>query len=148
MSIYIHKSHNVSVLLYHLVCVAKGRALRSDQEVDAKLKDICQEIEKRYEIHFLEIGTDQDHVHFLIQSVPMYQPTKIARTVKSIIAREILRQLPNLRKELWGGEFWSNGYFVNSVGRKGSESVIKNYVHNQGKERTYVPLHKDQLKLW
>ena len=130
------------------MCVAKGRALRFDHEVDAKLKEVCQEIEKRYEIHFLEIGTDQDHVHFLIQSVPMYQPTKIARTVKSIIAREILRQIPTLRKDLWGGEFWSNGYYINSVGRKGSESVIKNYVQNQGKEKTYVQLHKDQLKLW
>ena len=119
-----------------------------DQQVDEKLKEICLEISKRYEIHFVEIGTDKDHVHFLIQSVPIYQPTKIARIVKSLIAREILRHVPELRKRLWGGEFWSNGYFVNTVGRKGSENVIRNYVRDQGKDRTYVVLHKDQLKLW
>ena len=148
MSIYIHKSHNVSVLLYHLVCVAKGRDGKFTAEVDQKLKEICLEIRKRYELHFVEIGTDIDHVHFLIQSVPMYQPTKIVRVVKSLTARELLKQLPHLRKELWGGEFWSNGYFINTVGRKGSETVIRNYVRNQGKEKSYVILHKDQLKLF
>jgi len=148
VSIYIHKSHNVSVLLYHLVCVAKGRDPKFTQEVDAKIKEICLEIGKRYEIHFVEIGTDCDHVHFLIQSVPIYPPTKIARVVKSLTAREILKQIPKLRKELWGGEFWSNGYFINTVGRSGNENAIRKYVSQQGKNRNYVQLHKDQLKLW
>ena len=147
MSIYIHKSHNVSVILYHLVCAAKGRDPKFTPEVSQKLKEICLEIEKRYEIHFLEIGTDGDHVHFLIQSVPTYSPTKISRTVKSITAREILQQLPQVKKNLWGGEFWSNGYFINTVGRSGNETNITNYVRNQGKNKNYTVVHKDQLTL-
>ena len=83
MSIYIHKSHNVSVLLYHIVCPAKYRKVVLSDEVDQVLKDICVDISKRYEMHFVEIGTDKDHVHFLVQSVPTYSPTKIVRTIKA-----------------------------------------------------------------
>ena len=78
MSQYIHKSHNVTVLLYHLVFPAKYRKVVFDKEVDRALSDICLEIEDRYQIHFLEIGTDDDHVHFLVQSVPMYSVTKLS----------------------------------------------------------------------
>ena len=76
MSEYIHKSHNVSVLMYHIVCPAKYRKAVFDKSVDEEIKVICLEISKRYEINFLEIGVDKDHVHFLIQSVPMYSPKK------------------------------------------------------------------------
>ena len=148
MSIYIHKSHNVSVLLYHLVCVAKYRRVIFNREVDEKLKLVCLELQKRYEVHFLEIGADCDHVHFLVQSVPTYSPTRIVRIIKSITAREMFAWREGLRKSLWGSEFWTDGYFVNSVGRKGSETTIQNYVHNQGKERKYVRWHRDQLRLF
>src|SRR4030095_15219887 len=72
MSDYRHKRHNVSSLLYHIVCPAKYRRVIFDAEVDTVLKDVCLDIAKRYEIAFLEIGTDKDHVHFLVQSVPSY----------------------------------------------------------------------------
>jgi putative transposase len=96
------KSHNVSVLVYHFVCPAKYRRVVFDQKVDEKLKEICLEIAKRYEIEFIEIGTDKDHVHFLIQSVPMYSPTKIIRIVKSLTAREIFKRAPEVKLKLWG----------------------------------------------
>ena len=148
MSEYIHKSHNVSVLLYHLVCPAKYRRIVFTQEVDERLKEVCLEISKRYEIEFIEIGTDQDHVHFLIQSVPMYSPTQIARIVKSITAREIFRQVPSVRKQLWGAEFWAKGYFINTVGQKGNEETISKYVRSQGRENEYKKLHTGQLRLF
>jgi REP element-mobilizing transposase RayT len=148
VSIYIHKSHNVSVLIYHLVCVGKGRETWfKTPQADEEMKNVCLEIAKRYDINFLEIGSDQDHVHFLIQSVPMYPPTKIARMVKSITAREILQKFPDLKHKLWNGEFWSNGYFINTVGRSGSETVIQRYIKYQG-YNNYKLLHKDQLKLF
>ena len=81
MSVFLHKSHNVSVLMYHLVCPAKYRKAIFTDEVDHVLKDVCEEISKRYEISFIEIGTDKNHVHFLIQSVPLYSPKKIAQIV-------------------------------------------------------------------
>ena len=77
MSRYIHKSHNVSVLLYHIVCPAKYRRVVFTPPVDQKLKESCLEISKRYEMAFIEIGTDEDHVHFLVPSVPTYSVTKL-----------------------------------------------------------------------
>jgi REP element-mobilizing transposase RayT len=97
-------------------------------EVDKAIKEICFEISKRYEIHFVEIGTDKDHVHFLVQSVPTYSPTKIVRTIKSITAREIFRQIPKVKKKLWGGEFWTDGYYINTVSKRGNEDVVRQYV--------------------
>ncbi len=97
---------------------------------------------KRYEIKFVEIGTDKDHVHFLIQSVPMYSPKKIIQTVKSITAREVFKKHPEVKKKLWGGEFWTDGYYVCSVGQHGNEETIANYVRSQGSEKEYRQLHK------
>ena len=117
-------------------------------EVDKVLKDICVEISKRYEIHFVEIGTDKDHIHFLVQSVPTYSPTKIVRTIKSITAREIFVQLPSVKKELWGGEFWTDGYYINTVSKRGNEDIVRQYVKKQGIEGDYKKLHCEQLKLF
>ena len=147
MSIYIHTSHNVSVLLYHIVCPAKYREIVLSNEVDNAIKKICIEISKRYEMHFVEIGADKDHVHFLVQSVPTYSPTKIVRTIKSITAREIFRQIPSIKKELWDEEFWTDGYYINTVSKRGNEDVVRQYVKKQGNEGDYEQLHFVQLKL-
>lgn len=85
------------------------------EEVDHTIKDICIEISKRYQIYFLEIGTDKNHVHFLVQSVPTYSATKIVTIIKSLTAREVFLKNPEVKKKLWGGEFWTDGYFVNTV---------------------------------
>ena len=146
MSEYIHKSHNVSVLLYHYVCPAKYRRVIFDDSVDKVLIQTCQEISKRYDINILELGTDGDHVHFLIQSVPMLAPQQIVRVIKSITAREIYRLCPNVKKKLWGGNIWSTGYFVSTVGKNGNEKQIENYVRNQGKE--YSIMYRGQLKFF
>ena len=147
MSEYIHKSHNVTVLMYHLVFRAKYRRVVFDEAVDLKLREICLEIEKRYQIKFLEIGTDKDHVHFLVQSVPSYNLTKIVTMIKSLTAREIFKNCPEVKDQLWGGEFWSDGYFASTVGKHGNEDMILHYVQNQGNE--YKKLHQDlQLALF
>lgn len=148
MSEYIHKSHNVSVLLYHFVCPAKYRRIVFSINVEQSLKEICLEISKRYDIAFIEIGTDQDHVHFLIQSVSMESPTKIIRTVKSITAKEIFKRHPEVKQKLWGGEFWSKGFYVNTVGKHGDENTIQNYVKSQGKEKEYKKIHSQQLSMF
>ena len=146
---YIHKSHNVSVLLYHFVCPAKYRRVVLSKVVDETLKNICLEIEKRYEVYFLEIGTDNNHVHFLLQSVPTKSPTQIIKMLKSVTAREVFRLHPEVKKQLWGGEFWTDGYFVNTVSKFGDESTISKYVREQGIEKEYTVLHKStQLALF
>jgi REP element-mobilizing transposase RayT len=146
---YIHKSHNVSVLLYHYVCPAKYRKVVLSPDVDQTLKDTCFEIAKRYQLHFLEIGTDNNHVHFLVQTIPAYSPTKIITIIKSITAREIFKHHPEVKKQLWGGEFWSDGYFVNTVSKFGDENTISKYVREQGLESEYKVIHKtNQLTLF
>jgi len=147
MSEYIHKSHNITVLLYHLVFPAKYRRAVFDAKVDETLKEICLEISARHDVKFLEIGTDKDHVHFLVQSVPMYSVTKIVRLIKSLTAREVFRRCTHVKRQLWGGEFWSDGYFASTVGKHGDEEMIGRYVKNQGK--AYNKLHSDyQLALF
>ena len=148
MSEYIHKSHNVTVLLYHLVFSSKYRRAVFDVKVDDELKAVCLAIEDLYEIKCLEIGTDKDkdHVHCLVQSVPTYSVTKLVKMIKSLTAREIFHRCPDVKKQLWGGEFWTDGYFVSTVGKHGDEAIIGNYVQNQGQE--YQQLHSDnQLAL-
>ena len=117
MSQKLHKSHNVSVLLYERVFPAKYRRAVFDPGVDQKLREVSLEIEKRYEIEFLEIGTDPNHVHILVQSVPTYSGTKVVTMIKSLTAREIFRTQPQVKKQLWGGEFWSDGYYAMTVGK-------------------------------
>src|SRR5574338_1730461 len=98
MSHLIRNSHNVSVLIYHFVCPAKYRRAVIDETVDRVLKEVCLEIAKRYQIEFLEIGTDKDHVHFLVQSVPSYSATKIITIIKSLTAREVFARVQTVKK--------------------------------------------------
>jgi len=147
MSDYIRKSHNVSVLTYHLVFPAKYRRIVFDENVDTVLKEACLGIEDRYQLKFLKIGTDKNHVHLLVQSVPTYSITKIVTLIKSLTAREIFKRCPRVKKQLWGGEFWTDGYFASTVGKHGNENMIANYVKSQGD--IYQTLHVDhQLMLF
>ena len=149
MSEHIFKSHNKSLLLYHFVFPIKYRRDVLTASVCSTLKSICSEIEKRYEVHFIEIGLDDNHGHFLIQSVPIISAKKIANTVKSITAKEIFRFHPEVKQKLWGGKFWSSGYYVNTVGQYANEEVIKKYLQNQGEDvGKYKKLYESQLRLF
>ena len=71
----------------------------------------------------------------------------IVPRIKSVTAREIFKKVPDVKKQLWGGEFWTSGYFISTVGKHGDENVIKNYVKNQGKKNiSYKILHKQKRK--
>ncbi|MCC8417845.1 MAG: IS200/IS605 family transposase, partial [Rickettsia endosymbiont of Bryobia graminum] len=88
-----------------------------------------------------EIWVDEDHVHFLVQSVPTYSVTKIVTTIKSVTARQIFRQCPQVKKQFCGGEYRTDRYFTSTVGKHGNENMIGKYVKNQGME--YKKLHED-----
>ena len=129
---HILKSHNKSLLMYQLVCPIKYRRKVLTKEVEISLKNICIGLEKRYEVSFIEIGADNDHVHFLIQSVPTYSPAKLANIIKGITARELFKKHPEIKKILWGGNLWTAGYYINTVGKFANEEMMKNYIKNQG----------------
>lgn len=132
-------------MLYHIVCPVKYRRKAISENVSHTIKKTCIEIGKRYEFHFVEIGTDDDHVHFLVQSVPNMLPKDIVQTTKSLIAREVFKKHPEVKKILWGGKFWTSGYYMNTVGQHANEAVIRNYVKQQGKE--YFRIYRTQLTL-
>jgi REP element-mobilizing transposase RayT len=96
-------------LLYHLVFPAKYRRAVFDAQVDAVLKEVCLEIEKRYEIKFIEIGVDKDHVHFFVQSVPTDRVRRLVTMLKSITARQGFKRCPQAKHQLWGGSFGAMG---------------------------------------
>ncbi len=148
MKNHIAKRHSVSFLMYHFVCPVKYRHLVFDTYISETVKNVCSQIEERYEIFFIEVGTDGDHVHFLIQSLPKYSPATIIQRTKSILAKEIFRLHPEVKQKLWNGEFWNDGYYVNTVSKHANVSVVTQYVKNQGGGKKYNHIFRNQLKLF
>ena len=105
MSENIHKSHNVSRLMYHFVFPTKYRRVVVDNEVEEVIKEICIEISKRYELYFLEIGTDKDHVHFLIQSVPSYSPNANSEDRKKYYCTRNICKMSRSEEKIMGRKF-------------------------------------------
>ena len=147
MSEHILKSHNKILLLYHLVFPLKYRRKAISEEIGETLKQVCFGISERYEIQFVEIGYEKDHVHFLVQSVPSYSVSKMVTMLKSITAKQLFQKHPEIKSLLWGGNFWTSGFYANTVGQYSNEEVIRAYVRNQGLENEYQKIHSEQLRL-
>tara|TARA_B100000745_G_scaffold291347_1_gene231035 strand:- start:378 stop:779 length:402 start_codon:yes stop_codon:yes gene_type:complete len=133
-------------LVYHLVCPIKYQRKIFTSENEPTLKALALELEKRYELHFLEIGIDTDHVHFLTQAIPVLLPADLANIVKGNVSRQFFIQHPEVKVFLLGSSLWSDGYYVNTVGNA-NMSIIKNYVQNQGCPE-YAQLHQTNLTLF
>ena len=144
---HICKRHNVSLIIYHLVCPAKYRREIFSEGVTTTLKQTCLELGIRYEINFLEIGTDNNHVHFLIQTIPNRSVTDMVKIIKSITAKQIYLKHPEVKKFLWGGNIWTMGYYINTVGQYGNLQMIQNYVKKQG-INGYTQLHTQNPTLF
>ena len=147
MSEHIYKRHNKSLLLYHFVFPVKYRKNVITFEIGEGLKDICLEISERYELHFVEIGYEPDHVHFLVQSIPSLSVSNICNLLKSITAKQLISRFPAIQVKLWGGNFWTAGYYVNTVGQYSNEEVIRKYIENQGRNNEYKKVNDAQLTL-
>ena len=145
MSDHINKSHNKTLLLYHLVFPAKYRRKVFSNAVELTLREVCERIGIAYELNFVEIGLDDDHVHFLVQGIPTMSITRMVTIIKSITAKEIFKKHVEVKEILWGSSLWTSGYYANTVGQYASEEVIKSYVKNQGKK--YKKILENQLKL-
>jgi len=133
--------HKVFKIKYHFVfCIKYRKDLFLENKYIETFKDVCKGMEARYSMIFETMGFDDDHVHFLLQSVPKYSPSQLFRIVKSITAIQLFKEHPDLKKELWGGEFWSDGGYVSTVGEGINASVIREYINKQGRKG-------EQLKL-
>lgn len=145
---HITKSHNKTLLMYHIVFPAKYRKKIITQEIDQTLKNTCLELADRYEIFFIEIGSDIDHIHFLIQSIPAMSVAKIVQIIKGNTSREIFKKHKEVKKQLWGGNLWTSGFYANTVGLYGNKDIIQNYVKNQGKTYNQIYQNQNQLPLF
>lgn len=134
--------------MYHLVFPLKYRRKVIDEQIGLTLKGICEGIEERYEIKFVEIGYESDQVHFLVQSIPMYSVSKIVTMLKSITSKQLFRIHPEIKAILCGGKFWTSGYYANTVGQYSNEEVIRKYVQNQGLDGEYKKVHTGQLEMF
>ena len=141
MSKLTKKSHNKTNLVYHLVCVVKYRKDVLTESVTNTIVNVCMDIQDKYDLQFIEIGTDVNHIHYLIQAAPKYSPTQIVAMIKSLTARTVFKMNPEVKRKLWGGEFWSDGYWMVTVSQNRTEEIIKEYVHNQGNGK-YKATHK------
>jgi putative transposase len=122
----------------------KYRRTLLDEEVVEIIVETAREIGERYDIEFEQIGCDRNHIHLLCSAHPKVAPGQIVRVFKSITAREIFRRKPSVKQALWGGEFWTDGYYVATVGAGGSWAVVERYVRNQGTPKDELR----QLKLF
>ncbi len=126
-------SHCVYKIRYHMVlCIKYRKRLIYEPERIEFFNNMCIEIGRRYWFLFDAIGTDGDHVHIFIGAAPRYSPSRIMQIVKSITARELFKKFPEIKKQLWGGEFWSDGGYIGTVGDGVTADIIQNYVEKQG----------------
>jgi len=144
---HLRKSHNKTLLIFHLVCPIKYRRKIFNEGNETTFKSICLELGERYNYNFIEIGMDENHVHFLIQTAPNILMTAMVTAVKSITAREMFKQHPEIKIFLWGGQFWTDGYYLNTVGQYGNLKILENYVKNQG-IKNYKQLHHQTISLF
>lgn len=136
-------SHCAYQTHYHIVFPVKYRKALLDVRVEKKIVETASEIGERYEIEFEQIGCDRNHIHILCSFHPKYSIGEVVRKFKSITAREIFKEYPEIKRDLWGGEFWADGYYVATVGERGDWEVVKKYVKKQGKSD-----HSNQLRLF
>ncbi len=141
---HVHTFHNVYDTHYHIVFPVKYRKALLTNDTPLAIVAIAQEISERFNIHFEKIGCDQDHIHILVSFPPKHSGTAVVRMLKSITARELFKLFPSLKKDLWGGEFWSDGFYIATVSERGNWKTVEQYVAYQGKTMDSPP----QLRLF
>ena len=132
--------HAVYDLKYHMVWIPKYRKKVMGGEVSEYLKEIFQQIAEEYEFSIDTMEVVEDHVHIFVEVPPRYAPSQVVQIFKSVSGREVFRKFPKLKKQLWAGEFWSDGYFVRSVGDKVTADVIRKYIEYQIHENNSIQL--------
>ena len=134
-------AHCTYRIRYHMVmCVKYRKKMLLEQSRIEFLKEIMQGLALRYYFKFEAIGIDEDHFHVVLGAAPKYAPSQIMGTIKSWSAKLIFKKYPYIRKELWGGEFWSDGGHIDTVSEYGGLDRIKKYVKEQNRDVNQLKL--------
>jgi len=123
-----------------MFCIKYRKSLFQDNNIIEYFKEILRKIGERYYFTFETIGIDENHVHLLIQSAPRYAPSRVAQIVKSISAIELFKKFPEIKEDLWGGEFWNDGGYIGTVGEGVNAEIIRKYIQNQGRTTAQLKL--------
>ena len=135
--------HNVSECYYHIQLTVKYRKALFHPKTEQIFKETLRDFKERYAIEVQSVGFDRNHIHILCKFLPKYSGGQVIRLIKSITGRELFKQAPELKKALWGGEFWTDGYYIGTVSGRGDKRIIENYIKKQGREEDIK-----QLKLF
>jgi len=138
-----HWYHNVSEAYYHIQLTIKYRKPLFNERTEDIVLETIKGFKERYAIEFSHVGFDKNHVHFLCRFLPKYSGGQAIRLIKMITAKQIFKQAPAIKKELWGGEFWTDGYYFATVSGKGDKKIIEAYIEKQGRKEDI-----NQLKLF
>ena len=130
-------SHAVYDTVYHLVwCPKYRRNILAGEEVRGRAEQLIREICEEYGFEIEEMEVAEDHVHILISFPPRHSIGEVVRIIKSISARELFRVFPRLKKRLWSGELWEDGYFARTVGDRLTRQIIDKYIkHHRDMEQ-------------
>lgn len=126
-------NHSTYDAHYHIVFPVKYRKALLSNEITLAIPEIAKDIAERYDIEFEKIGCDGNHIHILLSHKPSLSTSEVVGIFKSITARELFKRFPHLKKDLWKGQFWSDGFYMATVGERGNWNVVKSYIQNQGK---------------
>ena len=128
-------SHSVYDTQYHLVWSPKYRKAILQGAVAQRVGELLHEIAESYDITIEEMEVSVDHVHLFCSFPPRYSISQVITRFKSLSARAIFKEHPQVKKQLWGGEFWEDGYFARTVGDKVTAEVIKKYIQHHRDEK-------------
>jgi len=147
MQNYSIAAHARYIIKYHFVWIVKYRHdILANEKISSKVNEVVREIAERYGFEIIVLATDGNHLHAFVSAPPRFSPSQIVTILKSISARQIFQQFPEVKKRLWGGELWGDGFYVGTVGDGATTETIKKYIEKQGKETGHKGFA--QLKLF
>ena len=128
--------HAVYDTLYHLVWSPKYRRDVLQDEVQQRVGELFADIAEQYDTTIEEIEVSPDHVHIFCSFPPRYSIAQVVTRFKSLSARAIFREFPRIKRRLWGGALWEDGYFARTVGDKVTAEVIRRYIQHHRTEKS------------
>ena len=125
--------HNRSECYYHIQITVKYRKILLDEKVTGVITEVLKGLKERYDLEIQTVGYDQNHMHILCRFLPKYSGGEVVKLIKSLTGKKVFEEVPEIKKQLWGGEFWTDGYYIATISGKGNKAVIEKYIKDQGR---------------
>ena len=123
-------SHSIYNLQFHYVACVKYRRKVLTGDIVTRLKEINISVAAEFGVTIIEQEADRDHIHVLFSAKPTTQVSKLVNSLKSVSARLLFREFPEIKQQLYGHSFWSPSYFLATTGQV-TLDILKRYVESQ-----------------